>query len=64
MTPLYPPTRKRFGSSPRRAALMGRRRGVLKIEEAVREAFGCGSVPRGWSEEGKSALVAQSGELL
>ena len=39
-------------------------RGVLKIEEAVREAFGCGSVPRGWSEEGKSALVAQSGELL
>ena len=51
-------------AEPGNVAHMFAKRGVLKIEEAVREAFGCGSVPRGWSEEGKSALVAQSGELL
>ena len=33
-------------------------RGVLKIEEAVRGAFGGGSVFGGVSEEGKSVLVA------
>ena len=39
-------------------------RGVLKIEEAVRMAFVWPSVPRGVVEEGKSALVAQTGDLL
>ena len=34
------------------------------MEEAVRMAFVWPSVPRGVVEEGKSALVAQTGDLL
>ena len=39
-------------------------RGFLKIEEAVRVAFGSASVPGGLSEEGKSARITQTRELL
>ena len=40
------------------------RRGVLKIEEALRVAFGGGSVPGGVLEEGNSAHIIQTCELL